>query len=177
MPSRRRPVPRNPTGELPFHERPLKRPPRRIEMKMELPRDKRVHESLLHIGSNNLGKVQYSLEENSTHQKPNIKIQYLIPTHEHKKYGARLLAHFLLQAKINNVHHVVADVGEDNQASQRMFERMGFSLKKVPLGGRERESGAGRYLYRFTLDLEHMGMEGIVKRLRTSLNQPKQTRK
>lgn len=143
---------------------------------MVLPHDKRVHESLLHIGGENLGKVQYFLEETSTRQKPNIKIQYILPSQQYKKYGARLLAHFIIQAKKNNVHHVVADVGEDNLASQRMFERMGFSLRKVPLGGREREEGAGRYLYRFTLDLEHMGFEGITKRLRTSLNQKKTRR-
>ncbi len=143
-------------------------------MEMKVPQDKSFHESMLTMGEKNVGKVQYFLEATSTPQKPNIKIQYITPTEQRKKYGIRLLAHFLLKAKAQNVHHVIADVGEDHYASQRMFERMGFSMKKVPLGGREREPDAGRYIYRFTLDLEHIGREGIVARLGRALHENQQ---
>lgn len=145
-------------------------------MHMEVPNDKRFHESTLMIGEKNIGKIQYFLEEKSTPKKANIKLQFVLPSEKGKRYGTRLLAHFLLAAKAKNVHHVIADVGEDNIISQRMFQRMGFSMKKVPLGSRAPEEGAGRYLFRFTLDLEHMGAEGIVRRLAESLRSEKKIR-
>lgn len=142
---------------------------RKKNMDVEIPADKRVHQSTLNVGNVNLGRVEYFLEEKSTVHKPNIKIQFILPTEKGKRFGTRLLAQFLFAAKAKNIHHVVADVGEDNIASQRLFQRMGFSLKRVPLGGREREEGAGRYMYRYTLDLEHVGMEGIARRLADGL--------
>ena len=145
-------------------------------MPMEVPNDKRFHESTLMIGEKNIGRIQYFLEEKSTPQKPNIKLQFVLPSEKGKRYGTRLLAHFLLAAKAKNVHHVIADVGEDNIISQRMFQRMGFSMKRVPLGGYAREEGAGRFLLRFTIDLEHMGAEGIARRLAESLRSEKATR-
>jgi len=182
MPPKRRGIGRPAARQLDLFSARPQNPPRRQVLRAKtmlviIPQDKRFHESVLMIGDRNIGKIQYFLEEKSTLRRPNIKLQFILPSEQGKRYGTRLLAHFLLSAKAKNVHHVIADVGEDNTISQRMFERMGFSMKRVPLGGRAPEEGGARYLLRFTLDLEHMGPEGIARRLAESLRSKKRSGK